>query len=102
MTTLTVVMPVFNEEATVATVIRRVLDEVPYNLELIVVNDGSTDRTPAILEELARNEKRIRLVHQKNAGKTAALRRAFELSTGEIVIVQDADLEYDPAEITHV
>ncbi len=102
MTTLSIVMPVFNEEATVATVIRRVLDEVPFSLELIIVNDGSTDGSPAILEALARDEKRIRLVHQKNTGKTAALKRAFEMSQGEIVIVQDADLEYDPAEIIHV
>jgi glycosyltransferase involved in cell wall biosynthesis len=95
-------MPVFNEEATVATVVRRVLSEVPVDLELIVINDGSTDQTPSILEGLAAADPRIRLVHQKNQGKSAALKRGFDLSRGDIVIVQDADLEYDPAEIIHV
>jgi glycosyltransferase involved in cell wall biosynthesis len=100
--TLSVVMPVFNEEATVATVVRRLLGEPPEKLEIIIVNDGSTDRSRAILEDLAREHPRIRVVHQDNAGKTAALRRGFALTRGDVVIVQDADLEYDPAEIIHV
>jgi glycosyltransferase involved in cell wall biosynthesis len=99
--TLSVVIPVFNEEKTVATVIRRVL-EIPFNLELVVVNDGSTDGTRRILDDFAKEDSRIRVVHQENGGKTAALRKGFALTTGDIVIVQDADLEYDPAEILHV
>jgi glycosyltransferase involved in cell wall biosynthesis len=95
-------MPAYNEEKTVATVVQRVLKEVPCELELIIVNDGSTDRTGEIAAALASNDPRIRVFHQKNAGKTAALKQGFEKSRGRIVIVQDADLEYDPAEIIHV
>jgi glycosyltransferase involved in cell wall biosynthesis len=99
--TLSVVIPAFNEAGTVGKVVRRVL-QIPFDLEVIVVNDGSTDGTAEILERLASQDSRIRLVHQENAGKTAALKRGFELSQGEVVIIQDADLEYDPAEIEHV
>jgi glycosyltransferase involved in cell wall biosynthesis len=99
--TLSVVMPAYNEENTVAIVIRRVL-EIPFDLELVVVNDGSTDGTREILEALAKEDSRIRVFHQENSGKTAALRKGFAMTTGDVVIVQDADLEYDPAEIIHV
>jgi glycosyltransferase involved in cell wall biosynthesis len=99
---LSVVMPVFNEEMTVAHVIQRLFSEVQVECELIVVDDGSTDRSGAILDGLAASDKRIRVIHQKNAGKTAALKRGFELTRGSIVVVQDADLEYDPTEIGHV
>src|SRR2546422_7859116 len=102
MVTLSVVMPVFNEEKTVGTVIRRILSDVPYDLELIVVDDGSTDGTAAIMDSFASQDSRIQVVHQSNAGKAGALKRGFERSRGEVVIVQDGDLEYDPAEITHV
>src|SRR5213075_2792842 len=99
--TLSVVMPAFNEESTVATVVRRVL-EIPFNIEIVIVNDGSTDGTRQILEGLAKEDSRIRVVHQENSGKTAALRKGFALTTGDVVIVQDADLEYATAEIIHV
>jgi glycosyltransferase involved in cell wall biosynthesis len=100
--TLSVVMPAYNEAATVDHVIRRVLAHAPVPFELIIVDDGSTDGTTAVLERWAGNDSRIRLIRQENAGKSAALRRGFEASRGSIVIVQDADLEYDPAEIAHV
>jgi glycosyltransferase involved in cell wall biosynthesis len=102
MVTLSVVMPVFNEEKTVGAVIRRILDEVPYDLELIVVDDGSTDRTGEIAKAFVPQDSRVKVLHQLNGGKTAALKKGFELSGGKVVIVQDGDLEYDPAEITHV
>src|SRR5262245_400446 len=98
---LSVVIPVFNEENTVASVVRRVL-EIPFDLEVIVVNDGSTDNTRTILEDLAQANLKVRVIHQENAGKAAALRTGFAMTQGEVVIVQDADLEYDPAEISHI
>ena len=100
--TLSVVIPVYNEAETVGSVIQKVLTEVPVDLEIVVINDGSTDGTAEGLERIAAAESRVRLVHQKNAGKTAALAKGFELTRGDIVIIQDADLEYDPGEIIHV
>jgi glycosyltransferase involved in cell wall biosynthesis len=100
--TLSVVMPAFNERETVGIVIRRILTEIPLDLELIVVNDGSTDGTGEILDRMAAEDPRIKVVHKTNGGKTSALIRGFELTRGQIVVIQDADLEYDPAEIIHV
>jgi len=102
MKTLSVVMPVFNEENTVGLVIERVLTEIPHDLELIVVNDGSTDGTAQILDTLAVKDRRLQVLHQPNGGKASALKRGFEMSRGNVVIIQDADLEYDPAEIDHI
>jgi glycosyltransferase involved in cell wall biosynthesis len=99
---LSVIMPAYNERNTVATVIRRILTEIPLDLELIVVDDGSTDGTGEILDAMAAQDRRIQVVHKTNGGKTSALKRGFELSRGQVVIIQDADLEYDPAEIIHV
>ncbi len=99
---LSVVMPAYNEEATISTIVGQVLD-LPELLELIIVDDCSTDGTSNIVKELADADSRIRYVRQtKNAGKTAALKTGFELTTGDVVIVQDADLEYDPSEIADV
>lgn len=96
---LSVVIPVYNEEATLMEVVRKVL-AVPYLLEIIVVDDCSSDRTPDVVRQLAELHPQVRAVrHRKNAGKTAALKTGFALTEGQIVIVQDADLEYDPAEI---
>lgn len=99
---LSVVIPAYNEEATLPGVVRRVL-EVPGLLEIIIVDDCSADRTAEIARDLAGEYPQVRYVsHQKNSGKTEALKTGFALTRGEVVIVQDADLEYDPNEIPAV
>ncbi|MEO6391052.1 MAG: glycosyltransferase family 2 protein [Pyrinomonadaceae bacterium] len=97
---LSVVMPCFNEGQTVRVIIDRVLKS-EYVTELVVVDDGSTDGTPDIVASIS--DSRIRLIRQpENLGKGAALRRGFAEVSGPYVIVQDADLEYDPEDIPSV
>jgi glycosyltransferase involved in cell wall biosynthesis len=99
---LSVVVPVFNEEQTLATIVEKLLT-LRQLLEIVIVDDCSTDRTPQILEELAARHSQIQTArHEKNKGKTEALKTAFRLTRGEVVIVQDADMEYDPDEIPEV
>ena len=95
---LSVVMAVYNEQATVLEIAQTVLKQGPVQ-ELIIVDDFSTDRSWSILTEFAASEPRITLVrHETNRGKGAALRTGFAQATAPIVIIQDADLEYDPRE----
>jgi glycosyltransferase involved in cell wall biosynthesis len=93
---LSVVIPCYNERATVLDVIKRVLDS-PWTAEVIVVDDGSTDGTRDLLATFEHPQVRV-VMQPHNMGKGAALRTGFAAATADFVVVQDADLEYDPAE----
>ena len=93
---LTVIMPVFNERATVAEVIRRMRAvDLPLTLQIIAVDDGSSDGSDKVLGALEDSTVRV-LRHKRNQGKGAAVRTALAESRGDLVLIQDADLEYDP------
>jgi glycosyltransferase involved in cell wall biosynthesis len=93
---LTVVVPVYNEAATILSSLRRVQD-TPYDKEIIVVDDGSKDGTRDVLAGITDPEIRV-FFHTHNQGKGAALRTGFAQATGDFVIIQDADMEYDPGD----
>ncbi|MGH9584468.1 MAG: glycosyltransferase family 2 protein [Bryobacteraceae bacterium] len=96
---ISVVVPAYNEERTLPRVVEK-LTSVPHLLEIIVVDDCSTDGTLQVAESLESRYPQVRVLrHARNQGKTGALRTGFAAATGDIVIIQDADLEYDPAEI---
>ena len=91
-------IPAFNEARTIAEVIDRV-SQLPFEKQLIVIDDGSTDETPAILERLSEGRDDLVVIRQENRGKGAAIRAGIPRIEGEIVVIQDADMEYDPAEV---
>src|SRR3989344_3727866 len=96
---LSIIIPVFNEESTIKAIIDKIKSlEFPKNLirEIIVINDGSTDSTSKILKEI----KQIKLIsHKKNSGKGSAVKTGFKYAKGDIIAIQDADLEYDPKDL---
>ncbi len=95
---LSIVIPVYNEQATIARVVSRVA-ALPLNTELVIVDDCSTDNTREILSRLSGLKNVNVILQEENAGKGAALRTGFKATTGDFIIVQDADLEYDPRDI---
>ena len=92
---LSIIIPCFNEEKTIEALLLRV-SQVPVEKEIIVVNDGSSDRSPEILRELTERHNIELINHPRNYGKGRAFKSGLKVATGEVVIVQDADLEYDP------
>jgi len=94
---VTFIVPAFNEAPTIEDVLERV-DALPLDKQIVVVDDGSTDETPALLARW-RDRPDVVLVRQENRGKGAAIRRAIPHVDGEVVVIQDADGEYDPADV---
>lgn len=94
---LSILMPVYNEAATVAAVVARV-QAVPLDQEIVLVDDASSDGTPAIVDRLA--SERVKVMHHTvNRGKGAGIRSALDAATGDVIVIQDADFEYDPQDL---
>src|SRR5918995_4805715 len=98
---ISIIVPVYNEEATVQNVLERLMAiDLPIPREILVVNDGSTDRTRSVLDAMPAAPETLRIVHAEvNGGKGRAIRTGFERARGTIVAIQDADLELDPAQL---
>ena len=99
---VSVLIAAYNEERTIATVVDRVRS-VPLDIEVVAVNDGSSDSTGAVIDQLQREGKiEVAIHHPRNRGKGAAIRTAVEAASGDVIVVQDADLEYNPQEFVRL
>lgn len=100
---ISVIIPVYNESSTIAVIIERVIEQAEahgWDLQLVVVDDGSTDATVDLLHSLKQKQSIEVCFHEENRGKGAAIRTALTVVTQELVVIQDADLEYNPADIS--
>lgn len=98
--TLSIIIPVFNEEKLIEKTIEKVVksDSLGLKKEIVIIDDGSTDKTPSILKRYSKRSGFKVILNSKNGGKGSVLKKAFGKSTGDIVLIQDADLEYDPVD----
>lgn len=97
---ISILMPVYNEASTIEGVVDRIL-RLPMNLELVIVDDASSDQTPAVLDRLGSPDIKL-LHHTVNQGKGAAVRTALKAASGDVIVIQDADLEYDPDDLVNL
>jgi Glycosyltransferases involved in cell wall biogenesis len=100
---ISIVIPIYNEEESVGTLYEKIIDtmnKLPYDYEIIAVDDGSTDNTFNKLKEIASKDKRLKVISfKRNYGQTAAMFAGFQHASGDVVITMDADLQNDPADI---
>lgn len=96
MTTISIIIPCFNEENTIEKIIKKVLEVKNYKLEIIIIDDSSYDKTISILKEKISSKVSKIIYNEKNYGKGYCIREGIKIATGEIILIQDADLEYNP------
>ena len=101
---ISIIIPCYNEEKTISKIVHKVLDVELKNIskEIIIIDDGSTDNTPKLLDKFKQNENIILLKHENNHGKGKALKTGISKASNEIIIIQDGDLEYDPSEYSNL
>ena len=96
---LSIIIPCFNEEKTIDLIFQKVLKFSSFEKEIVIVDDCSFDSTAKIIEKIAKDNKHVKTItHDQNLGKGSAIRSGIEIATGDIILIQDADLEYDPAD----
>jgi len=105
--TLSILVPVYNEEKTILEIFRQVEKaELSLNKEIVIINDGSTDKSESIIRDYLKNTKSdkktsFKFITKENEGKGSAIKKGLEEATGDFIIIQDADLEYDPKEMSN-